>query len=227
MAAEIPSARTVVTDLRGTGGAPPPSILADPSGRRARNLRRTGTVIGLLLILWLLCLVLAGLGLLPARGIPLAGSVRAQQPRSLATIPPPRPPSKADLKPARPVGARTSQTPSATGTSSTSPKPGARTGGKHGRTPTATIRPARKVSHAAPIAPAVAPASGVTPSAVTAPGHQAKTAHGHSGSAPGAVQHTSTTIKSNGNSTTTTSPSKSGSAPGQTRTNTTGHGPPG
>jgi hypothetical protein len=97
-----------VIDLRGIGEpAASPSVLADPSGRRARRLRVAGRALGTLFLLWLCGLLLAGLGLLPVSDIPFAGSIRAaQEPAKLSQLPAGRPGSAADLRPARPLPSR-------------------------------------------------------------------------------------------------------------------------
>src|SRR5579864_8602925 len=77
------------------------SVLEDPSGRRARWLRRAGRVVFLLFLAWLLAIVLGGLGLMPVAGIPFTHVLRpAQGPPALVELPKPRPPSAADLRPA-------------------------------------------------------------------------------------------------------------------------------
>ena len=224
--AEGPLPTVPVVDLRGAGSPPPGAVLADPSGRRARLLGRGGRVVGLVFIAWFCCLVLAGLGLLPAGGIPLGSSVTPTQPKRLARIPAPRQPSRADLRPATPLR---SATPAAQATRGS----GAGTGGAT-RAPATTkgTRGSKKAKAvpAAPVAPSVTtpgaanPVTTVPHGSATAPGHSTTTSTtpGHSGAAPGTTTHAHTTT-----TTTTTTSGKSGSAPGQTRTDTTGHGPPG
>lgn len=57
-----------VVDLRGrTAGASAHSVLADPTGRRRRQLTRLGRGVACLLAVWLCGLGLAGVGLLPGR----------------------------------------------------------------------------------------------------------------------------------------------------------------
>lgn len=75
-----------VIDLRGLRApADLPSVLADPTGRRARRLRVAGRIVGSLLLLWLCGLVLAGLGLLPVSDVPLAGTFRpADEPAKIS-----------------------------------------------------------------------------------------------------------------------------------------------
>src|SRR5215211_6256198 len=67
--------QTTTIDLRGSDASSAAAgfgVLADPTGRRGRRLRRAGHVVAGLFALWLAALVLAGLGLLPAAGVPLA-----------------------------------------------------------------------------------------------------------------------------------------------------------
>jgi hypothetical protein len=90
-----------VVDLRGLREpTEPPSVLADPSGRRARRLHAAGRIAGSLLLLWLCGLVLAGLGLLPVSDVPLAETFRpADEPAKLSEIPSRGEPSDARLRP--------------------------------------------------------------------------------------------------------------------------------
>jgi hypothetical protein len=82
----------------GGGGS---AVLEDPTGRRARWLRRAGRCVFLLFLGWLLAIVLGGLGLVPVAGIPFAHVLRASQgPPALAKLPQPRQPSASDLRPA-------------------------------------------------------------------------------------------------------------------------------
>jgi len=77
------------------------AVLEDPTGRRARWLRRAGRCVFLLFLGWLLAIVLGGLGLMPAAGIPFAHVLRPSQgPPALAKLPQPRQPSASDLRPA-------------------------------------------------------------------------------------------------------------------------------
>ena len=85
----------------GGGGS---SVLEDPTGRRARWLRRAGRLVFVLFLGWLLAIVLGGLGLMPVTGIPLVHVLRPSQgPPPLAKVPRPRQPSAADLRPAVPA----------------------------------------------------------------------------------------------------------------------------
>ncbi len=93
-----------VLDLRGSGEVPPEmAVLADPSGRRARRLRAVGRAVATLLLLWMIGLILAGLGLLPKSAVLLGSALRAPQaPSALAKLPVVPSPSASDLLPARP-----------------------------------------------------------------------------------------------------------------------------
>jgi hypothetical protein len=217
-----------VTDLRGSGGLAPSPVLADPSGRRAIHLHRLGRVVGLLFLVWFLCLVLAGLGLLPASGVPLAGSVAPRtQPRQLAQLPRPAATSAADLRPAR--GLSRHGAPARSGASSGAGSSTTTSSGTRGGT---GRRPAPSAHKPAKTLPAVTTTgsgpSAAVPLPATATHGQSTTTHGKSTTAPGhttpkpAKSGTTTT----GSTTTATTPGRSGSAPGQTRTDTTGHGPP-
>jgi hypothetical protein len=179
----------------GTAGDGGFAVLEDPTGRRARWLRRSGRVVFLVFLGWLLAIVLAGLGLIPAVGIPLARTLRPSQgPPPLTRIPTPRPPAASDLRPA--VTARVFAA----------------------KTAKAASRPLSK--HAVPgqvkktaTVPAVHGKS-------AAPGQVKKTAtvpssHGKS-VAPGQVKKTTTTTP-----TTTVAHAKNTAAPGQTKKTTT------
>src|SRR5947199_10327219 len=96
-----------IVDLRGRiPPAVPTPVLADPSGKRARRLALLGRAVALLFTLWLLGLLFAGLGILPAGLIPLGHSVGLQSLPTLPTLPSfpaPQPPSKSDLAAAKPL----------------------------------------------------------------------------------------------------------------------------
>jgi hypothetical protein len=101
-----PSAQRVI-DLRGLRKrAQAPSVLADPTGRRARRLHVAGRILASLFLVWLCGLVLAGLGLLPVSDVPLAGALRAaEEPARLSASPSPLEPSDGGLLPAQPLSA--------------------------------------------------------------------------------------------------------------------------
>ena len=241
-----------VLDLRGSGGPAPAPVLADPSGRRAVLLHRAGRVVGALFLLWFACLVLAGLGLLPASGVPLGGAVApAAEPTRLGRIPDPTPAGVSDLRPAEPLAASLA-TGSGASTARGGTKPTSAAGrqpGRSGAAPGQSTTSAPGKSGAAPgqsttSAPGksgTAPGQSTTTApgnSGTAPGHATTTTPGSSGSAPGqtttapgksptAPGHTTTTPGNSGTAPgqTTTTPGNSGTAPGQGRTGTTGHGP--
>jgi hypothetical protein len=86
----------------GSGGGEP-AVLEDPSGRRARWMRRAGRVVFAVFLAWLVAILLGGLGLAPVPGIPLTHALRPSAgPPPLARLPAPRQPSPADLLPALP-----------------------------------------------------------------------------------------------------------------------------
>ena len=85
----------------GTTGGGGSAVLEDPTGRRARWLRRAGRCVFLLFLAWLLAIVLGGLGLMPVAGIPFVHVLRPSQgPPVLVKLPQPRQPSASDLRPA-------------------------------------------------------------------------------------------------------------------------------
>jgi hypothetical protein len=160
-------------------------VLEDPSGGRARWLRRAGRVVFLVFLAWLLAILLGGLGLAPVPGIPFAHSLRPAGPPAISRLPKARPPSPADLRPALPASALAARTPARP--SALLPGRG-RSGLAPGRTRTGTTGAAPGRSGAAP---------GHTKTAPTV-----STIRGRSSSSPG---HTST---SRGHVKTTTSPGK-------------------
>lgn len=88
------------TTANGGGSA----VLEDPTGRRARWLRRAGRGVFLLFLGWLLAIVLGGLGLMPVAPIPFVHVLRPSQgPPALRKLPQPRQPSASDLRPAVPA----------------------------------------------------------------------------------------------------------------------------
>src|SRR5579884_4275874 len=91
-----------IVDLRGHRAAPVPApVLADPSGRRARVLARVGRGISLVMLMWVIGLVLAGVGVLPASDLPLGPTVAgASGPQALRVLPRGAPPARSDLLPA-------------------------------------------------------------------------------------------------------------------------------
>jgi hypothetical protein len=169
------------------------SVLEDPTGTRARWMRRAGRGVFIVFLCWLLALVLGGLGLAPIGGIPLAHSLRPSAgPAPLAKLPQPRQPSASDLRPARPAVIA-----AATGTASE----------------TAKSNPVQQAyrSETAPGQTKTTTAAAQGRSA-TAPGQTKTTttaAQGRSATAPGQTKTTTTAAR--GRSTT---------APGQTKTTT-------
>jgi hypothetical protein len=191
------------------------AVLEDPTGRRARWMRRAGRLVFVVFLGWLLAIVLGGLGLMPVAGIPFTHVLRPSSgPPPLVKLPPPRLPSASDLRPALPAAAFAAR----------AGKPGrqAPPAGSRGRS---TLAPGQTKT---------TPAGGVTRGrSTTAPG-QTKTTpgggvtHGRSTTAPGQTK----TSPSQGRSTTApgqtkTSPSqgRSTTAPGQTKTTTTTSSP--
>jgi hypothetical protein len=228
-----------VIDLRGARDtARAPSVLADPSGRRARRLRVAGRIVGSLLLLWLCGLVLAGLGLVPVSDVPLAGAFRAaEEPASLEQAPSPRPGSD-DLRTARPLSALGDPFPrsgsgtrtGARGHSSTKASGSAGANGdgtRHGGT-------SRDQGHGGSSPAGHARAHGTAPAAQPSPGSSPATSPGRSpNSAPSSAHgsgHSGTTPAASGSVTTHGQSAlphgSSSTAPGHTRTSITGHGPP-
>ena len=92
------------SQARGTApGADPQGVLEDPSGRRARWLRVGGRAVFTLFLLWLLAIVLGGLGVGPTAKIPLLHALRPSPGPPVARLPPPAQPARTDLRPAVPA----------------------------------------------------------------------------------------------------------------------------
>lgn len=115
--------------MRGDQGL---AVLEDPTGRRARWMRRAGRVVFVVFLAWLVAIVLAGLGLIPEAGIPLTRVLRPSEgPPPLAAPPLHAPPIASDLRPALtadqanavlgPVAVAASPATTAPGRSSTAP----------------------------------------------------------------------------------------------------------
>jgi hypothetical protein len=232
-----------VVDLRGRQPLPAPApVLADPSGRRARLLRRSGRVVAIVFLAWLIGLVLAGLGILPSGAVPLSQLAGATPPAlsgpiHLAAVPP------SDLAPARPLrsatatGVRTAAAArrSSNGTAAGSLRAGSgtvspRVGATHRAGPhagTTNGKPGTATHPGATSggAPTTTIAQTASPTGVAVPSGTAKS-QGKSSTAPGKVKQTTTaatTPTTTTSTATTTTPGNSGTAPGQSGANP-GHG---
>jgi hypothetical protein len=185
----------------GTMGGGGRAVLEDPTGRRARWLRRAGRCVFLLFLAWLLAIVLGGLGLMPVAGIPFAHVLRPSQgPPVLAKLPQPRQPSALDLRPA--VSAKVF---AATVGSAGKQVPGS-AAGSHGKSATAPGQ--TKTSTSSTVThgkSAIAPGQTKTSPSPTV-------SRGKSTTAPGQTKTSPSSTVSRGKSTT---------APGKTKTTTT------
>jgi hypothetical protein len=234
-----------VVDLRGRQQVPAPApVLADPSGRRARLLRRSGRAVAIVFLAWLIGLVLAGLGILPTSALPLSQFAGVSPPAlsgpiHIAAVP------RSDLAPATPLrsataagvrtaaAARRSSNGSAAGSlragsGTVSPRVGAThkagppTGTTNGKPGTATHPASGGASGSA----APTTIAQTAPPTVVPVSRGNGTTRGKSGVAPGKVKQTTTTTPSATTTTstaTTTTPGNSGTAPGHSVT-TPGHG---
>jgi hypothetical protein len=140
-----------------TVGGDGSGVLEDPTGTRARWMRRAGRLVFVLFLGWLLAIVLGGLGLMPVAGIPLTHVLRPSQgPPPLTRLPTPRTPSASDLRPAVPAKVFTARVAKKTahrashvshGKSSVAPGQTKTSHGKSatapGRTKTTAVLPAR------------------------------------------------------------------------------------
>lgn len=201
-----------LTDLRGRSISLPASVLADPTGRRARRLRTAGRVVASVLLVWLCGLVLGGLGLFPLSELPLGGGLRVgQQPARLSSMPTPRARESTDT---RSVGSRPSDARSASPSQTA-----AHAFSAPARQVPATSAGARAHNHARhqPASRSTTAAGGAsgptTAGAVSTAPTSATAAPGHSGSAPGRTRGHSSTA-----------PGSSGSGHGHGPKRTTAHG---
>jgi hypothetical protein len=191
---------------RTTVGARGPTVLEDPTGRRARWMRRAGRLVFVVFLAWLLAIVAGGLGLTPVPGIPFTHALRPSSgPPPLVKLPRPRPPTASDLRPALSAAAfaalaRAGQTVGSPGRSASAPgqsrvPPGQSSlaPGQTKTTPVGSVT--RGHSTTAPGQTKTAPGQTKTApgQTKTAPGHTKTTPAGRSTTAPG---RTTTTTKS-------------------------------
>lgn len=171
------------------------SVLEDPTGRRARWLRRAGRVVFIVFLGWLLAIVLGGLGLVPVDGIPFTHALRPSAgPAPLAKLPQPRQPSALDLRPASPATAVANAGAASQAAQLVPVRQRGQSGTAPGQTKTATVS-------ASPGRSATAPGqtkttTTATPSqgrSSTAPGQtRTTTTHGQRTTSPGHTQTTTT-----------------------------------
>jgi hypothetical protein len=181
----------------------PYQVLADPTGRRRRRLAIAGRVATTALGLWLVVLILGGLGLQPLAGLPLVGRLGARE------AAPPALPERVQAAVAR--GATVAPTTRAA------------------QTPVTTVPvPSRGPAVTAPSRAKTRPPARTTP---TTGAKHTNTKPGRALTSPAPAQSPTTTSPSStapGQTKTGTSPSST--APGQTRTapgqTKTGIGPP-
>jgi hypothetical protein len=168
-------------------------VLTDPTGRRRRRMAIAGRAAATVLGLWLVVLILGGLGLQPLAGIPIVGDIGAR-----GSAPPGLPRRvKHAAKEATTLPARRGAGAPATTTPGPSRRPAAR-----GPAPAKTRAPANEAPATGPgranTTPGQAPAIAKPPSTpsrptnrptTTAPG-QTKTAPGQTKTAPGPPETT-------------------------------------
>jgi hypothetical protein len=144
-------------------------VLEDATGRRRRRMRLLGRAVSLLFLLWLVVIVLGGIGVAPVGHVPLVRALHPSQgPPAVRTLPTPTSPSPSDLRPALPEAALPPPHPAVRVRKSLAHPPG-RSSLAPGRNKTGTIRGRSSL----------------------APGHtRTKPDRGRSSSAPG---HTKTT----------------------------------
>jgi hypothetical protein len=81
-------------------------VLEDPTGRRRRRMRLLGRAVSMLFLLWLVVIVLGGIGVAPLTHAPFVHALRPTRgPPQVRALPRPRPPSPSDLLPALPAAA--------------------------------------------------------------------------------------------------------------------------
>jgi len=152
-------------------------VLADPTGRRRRRLAVAGRVATTVLGLWLVVLILGGLGLQPLAGIPVVGHLGVHE------AAPPALPKRVQAAVAR----HTTVAPDALGTVPIPPRSPAGTAPASARTrpPARTTPPRNKTTPVRALtSPAPAPALTTTSPSSTVPG-QIRTKTGPSSTAPG------------------------------------------
>jgi hypothetical protein len=200
---QVPSLRSdggSIIDLRGgEETARLIGVLEDPTGRRRARMRRVGRGVAGLFTLWLVVLIVGGLGLAPVGGLPLSGVSRpsaqppplardALRPRTHARAPKPGQPLSAipsnhGLKPRSQrtaLGAPRDTVPVSSQAGGRAHRPGA----KGHRSPSGTSETASPAVGQPSAAPAPAPK--VTPGNRTA----SSTVPGASGTAPGHLNDT-------------------------------------
>lgn len=201
-----------------------------------RALTRVGRAVAVVFLLWVVGLILAGLGILPAGDVPLGHALAPQAPPPLSAAPHLRQPSASDLTPAQAVGVA--------GAASTQSAARAAGGQRSALTPTAVRQhQGSGTSHGGGSSSGTGAGQG-NPTAPlqignpSPPGRTQTSTPGNSGSAPGHVKSTTapTMTGSPGKSgaapghvkttatPTTSSPGNSGAAPGHTVTHGNGHG---
>jgi hypothetical protein len=174
-----PPAQGRVVDLRGRTelAAPVPGVLEDPTGRRRLHMRRGGRAVSLLLLIWLLALVLGGLGLVPVPGVPRVISLRPSSgPPVVTERPRPRPARPDDLVEAR---AATVQVAPVVRRPAATQRPAS--------TLPAAVAPARRPVASTPASTATPSRPTTSPAATHGPASKPSgtTSHGSSGTAPG------------------------------------------
>jgi hypothetical protein len=188
--AGAPAVPPATLDLRGLATAPATGghVLEDPTGRRARLVTRAARLVGAAFLVWLVLLVVGGIGLLPAGGVPFGKLILPEHkapPHAAPQAPPP----------ASPLSVTSRATPAATHAAVTGTRsPSARDDviiTKHSPAVAPTAPAAGQAAPEPVGATTPEPASqpeGQTGSSGTAPGSGKRT--GASGTAPGSGQST-------------------------------------
>jgi hypothetical protein len=211
---------SAIVDRRERVAAPAGTpALADPSGRRARVLKRVGCALGVILALWVVGLVLAGLGLFPGGDLPLgrvlAGggdppathapsiwSGAAHHGRAALGASPPSAPAGAHQKSGAVVAHRRAGSSPSAGRA-TPVSPGSTTARK-GAAATGSAA-GRSAPHGGTPSTGASSASAAGGRGRSAYGHSRSALRSRSGSAPGRVKRTGSAAP--------VAPGKSGSAP--------------
>lgn len=156
---------------------PPRRILEDASGRRLHRMRWVGRIVAILFLVWIVIIVLGGLGVGPAGRLPLGHVLQPSSgPPAIRRVPRPVQPAPADLAPALPAAAL--------------PPVGAATRATTHRTkPAAAAAATRGRSASAP------GHTKTTKTTTTVAVHgRSATAPRRSATAPGRVKHSTTTV---------------------------------
>jgi hypothetical protein len=169
----------------------PRRVLEDATGRRLHRMRWVGRAVALLFLVWLVIVILGGLGVGPVNRLPLGHILRPSSgPPPLPPALHPRQPTPADLVPARPAAG----SPGASGSAKRRHARGTRAGSR-GRSSSAPGHTKTTTTHGkSKTAPGHTKTTTTHGKSATTPGHtKTTTTHGKSATTPGHTRTTTTT----------------------------------